>query len=161
MSSPSIPRSALRDPVIFLATGFGSGLMRPAPGTWGTIAAVPFVFIFGLLPLQVAVAVVAVAALIGIWLCGEACERLGVEDHGGIVWDEMVGLWVTLVWFRFDALTVLLGVVLFRIFDIAKPWPISWADETLHGGFGVMFDDLIAGICAGLVLWALVSLLPV
>ena len=92
MSSPPIPPSALRDPVIFLATGFGSGLMRPAPGTWGTIVGVPFLFGLDLLPLPVAIGVVAVAALTGVWICGEACKRLGVEDHGGIVWDEMVGL---------------------------------------------------------------------
>ena len=161
MSSPPIPPSALRDPVIFLATGFGSGLMRPAPGTWGTIVGVPFVFGLGLLPLPVAIGVVAVAALMGVWICGEACKRLGVEDHGGIVWDEMVGLWVALVWLPADWLTVLLGVVFFRLFDIAKPWPISWADRVLHGGFGVMLDDLIAGVFSFIVVWGLLSLLPV
>lgn len=160
MSSPPIPPSALRDPVIFLAAGFGSGLIRPAPGTWGTVAGVPFVFGLALLPLPVAIGIVVLAALVGIWLCGEACERLGVEDHGGIVWDEMVGLWVALVLLPADWLTVLLGFAFFRLFDIAKPWPISWADRTLHGGLGVMLDDLIAGVFAGLVVWALLPWLP-
>jgi len=150
-SVPGIPVSALRDPVVFLATGCGAGLLRPAPGTWGTLAALPLAYGLSLLPLPVSALLIGVAALGGIWLCGLAGDRLGVKDHGGIVWDEWVGLWIALAAFPFDWITVVVGFSAFRLFDIVKPWPVSWADSQLEGGLGVMLDDVIAGVFAAVV----------
>ena len=131
MSAPPIPPSALRDPAVFVATGFGIGLLRPAPGTWGS--ALGLLIAVGLvqLPLLAAVAVVAVAALAGVPLCTAAGRRLGVSDHGGIVWDEFVGVWVAVVALPPGIVTFVLAFLLFRLFDIAKPWPVSWADRAL------------------------------
>lgn len=157
MATPPIPVSALRDPWVFVATGFGAGLIRPAPGTWGTVAGLPFVWGLALLPLPVSVALVVLAAVVGVPICGRAGERLGMKDHGGIVWDEMVGIWLTLVLLPFDWVTVLVGFAAFRAFDILKPWPVSWADREVDGGLGVMLDDLIAGVLAGVATFVLVS----
>ena len=143
-----IPVAALADPVILLATGLGSGLLRPAPGTWGTLAGLPALLLFAQLPLPVSASLVLAAGLAGIALCGAAGRRLGVADHGGIVWDEWVGVWLALVWFPVEPVTVLVGFVAFRVLDIAKPWPISWADARLKGGLGVMLDDILAGLLA-------------
>lgn len=149
-SSAPIPPRLLRDPVVLLATGFGSGLIRPAPGTWGTLAAVPLAL--GLLHLSpwVAAGLILLAALAGIAICGHAGRRIGVADHGGIVWDEFVGYWIAVVPLARGWHDLLAGFVLFRLFDIAKPWPVSWADRSLPGGLGVMADDLIAGCYAAL-----------
>lgn len=163
MAAPPIPASALRDPWVFVATGFGAGLLRPAPGTWGTLAGVPFAWGLSLLPLPASLGLIALAAAVGVPICGRAGDRLGVKDHGGIVWDEMVGLWVTLALLPFDGQTLLLGIVAFRAFDILKPWPVSWADREVGGGLGVMLDDLIAGVLAAGSTFAaleLVALLP-
>ncbi|HSG89050.1 MAG TPA: phosphatidylglycerophosphatase A [Pseudomonadales bacterium] len=153
--TPRIPLAALRDPVILLATGFGAGLLRPAPGTWGTLVGIPLAWVLSLLTLPIAAALLASLAILGIGLCGAAGRRLGVSDHGGIVWDEIVGLCVALLLLPFDAVTVVLAFLTFRLFDIVKPWPISWADRSLPGGVGVMVDDLIAGVFAGLATYGL------
>ena len=154
MAAP-IPLRALRDPVLLLATGFGSGLLRPAPGTWGTLAGLPLVWLLAQLATVPALLVLAGLALVGVPLCDAAGRRLGVSDHGGIVWDEIVGLALTLVLLPLDPLTLLLGFLAFRLFDIVKPWPVSWADRSLPGGLGVMVDDLIAGLFAGALTFAL------
>jgi len=85
------------------------------------------------------------AFIFGIWVCGRAGDDLGVHDHGGIVWDEFVGFWVTMIAVPAGWQWIVAGFLLFRLFDIWKPWPISWADQKVSGGFGVMLDDLIAG----------------
>ena len=90
--------------------------------------------------------------MIGIWLCGRTSKDLGVHDHGGIVWDEFVGYWITMFMAPAGAVWMLVGFALFRVLDIAKPWPIRWADEKVEGGLGIMLDDVIAGILACLCL---------
>lgn len=160
MSAPPIPPAALRDPFVFFATGFGAGLLRPAPGTWGSALGLPFAWALSLLPLAPRLALVLAAAVIGVWICGRAAERLGVEDHGGIVWDEMVGIWFALALLPVDWYSALLAFAFFRLFDIAKPWPVSWADREIGGGLGVMVDDLIAGILAGAATFAVLRFLP-
>ena len=142
----------LRSPVLFLAFGFGSGLAKKAPGTFGTVAAIPLWWGMQFLSAPMYLAVVAVAFVFGCYLCGAASRKLGVHDHGGIVWDEFVGYWITMFLAPAGWLWALYGFVLFRIFDIAKPQPIGWADRRLHGGLGIMLDDILAGIYAALVL---------
>ena len=138
----------LSNPMAFLAFGFGSGLAPKAPGTAGTIAALPFFFLLQGLPLYTYLGAVLVATLLGIYICGQASKWLGVHDHGGIVWDEFVGMWITMIALPLSWPWLLAGFVLFRFFDMLKPWPISLADKHIHGGFGIMVDDILAGIAA-------------
>ncbi|WP_299941397.1 phosphatidylglycerophosphatase A [uncultured Microbulbifer sp.] len=150
IQNPSFSR-LLRDPVLLLAFGFGSGLAPRAPGTFGTLAAIPFWWLMqGLSPAGY-LGIVVVSALLGCYLCGAAAKKLGVHDHGGIVWDEMVGYWLTMWLAPQGWLWALYGFVLFRLFDIAKPAPVRWADRQVQGGIGIMLDDILAAIYAGLV----------
>jgi len=137
-------RIALTTPDGLLAFGFGSGLSPFAPGTAGSAVAVPLALPLTWLALPAALAVIAIAFVFGIWLCGRVGRRLGVHDHSGIVWDEFVSLWLVLVCIPADWAWWLGGFVLFRVFDAAKPWPIGWLDRRVHGGLGVMLDDLLA-----------------
>lgn len=154
-----IPPQMLRNPTHLLSLGFGSGLAPKAPGTFGTFAAIPFWFLLQLLPASSYIAVVVLAFLLGIYLCGETAKALGVHDHGGIVWDEFVGLWIALFLLPPGWLWLLLGVGLFRLFDIWKPWPIRVLDARVHGGLGIMIDDVLAGFYAFLVVQLLFVLL--
>jgi phosphatidylglycerophosphatase A len=132
----------------FLAFGFGSGLARKAPGTCGTLAAVPLYLLLVFLPPIHYGIVLLVSTVLGVWLCGTVSRDLRVHDHGGIVWDEIVGYWLTMFLVPFTWYWALAGFLLFRLFDIWKPWPIRWCDKNVHGGFGIMLDDVIAGVCA-------------
>ncbi|MFT5004058.1 MAG: phosphatidylglycerophosphatase A, partial [Flavobacteriales bacterium] len=128
--------------------GFGSGLAPKAPGTFGTLAAVLVFFLMsGLTPLVYGL-LVLVVCISGIYICGKAASDVGVHDHGAIVWDEFAGFFITMFMVPVSWQSVLVGFILFRIFDIAKPWPISIADKKLTGGFGIMFDDVLAGLFA-------------
>jgi phosphatidylglycerophosphatase A len=146
------PRPDLCNPVHLLAFGFGSGLAPKAPGTFGTLAAVPFLLLLAPLPLTLYLAAVVLCFGIGIRLCEETSRDLGVHDHGGIVWDEFVGLFITFIAVPINGVSLLLGFALFRLFDILKPWPIGWLDRRVPGGLGIMLDDLLAGVYAWLVL---------
>lgn len=146
----------LRHPVDLLALGFGSGLLPRAPGTAGTLAAIPLYLVMQSLALTVYVPLVAVLFLLGIPICAHTAKRLGVHDHPGIVWDEIVGYLVTMTFAPTGWLWVLAGFLLFRFFDVLKPWPIRWLDRRVGGGFGIMVDDLLAGIAAAAVLQLLV-----
>jgi phosphatidylglycerophosphatase A len=138
----------LTNPIHFLALGFGSGLAPKAPGTFGTLAAVLLFFLMsGLTPLVYGL-LVLVVCISGIYICGKAASDVGVHDHGAIVWDEFAGFFITMFMVPVSWQSVLVGFILFRIFDIAKPWPISIADKKLTGGFGIMFDDVLAGLFA-------------
>ncbi len=142
----------LRNPAHLLSFGFGSGLAPKAPGTFGTLAAVPFYWLLSGLSLPLYLALTALAALLGIWLCGYTARRLGEHDHPSIVWDEFVGYFITMIAAPAGWQWPVLGFVLFRLFDILKPWPIRWIDRHVHGGFGIMLDDVLAGVMAWLVL---------
>lgn len=148
----------LKHPIHILATGFYSGLIKPAPGTWGTLAAA-LIYLFALskLPLTTFYYLTAVSAIIGIYICGKTAKDCGTHDHGSIVWDEFAGLWLTLALISYFVLEThvhpiwqALAFVLFRVFDIAKPFPISFLDKRLSGGLGIMLDDLIAGVFAAI-----------
>jgi len=138
----------LANPIQFLALGFGSGLAPKAPGTFGTLAAVPLFLLFSdLSPLFYGLLVLLVC-ITGVYICGKAADDVGVHDHGAIVWDEFAGFFITMFMIPVSWQSVLVGFALFRLFDIAKPWPISIADKKLTGGFGIMFDDILAGLLA-------------
>ena len=144
----------LRQPVHLLALGFGVGLVPLAPGTAATAAAGLAGWWLMPLPLPARAALVAVLALAGIWICGESSRRLEARDHPAVVWDEIVGfLAVTLV-LPAQPLWWAAAFVLFRLFDIAKPWPVGYLDRRVGGGLGIMLDDLAA---AGLAVACLVS----
>lgn len=142
----------LRDPVHVLAFGFGSGLSAIAPGTVGTLAAVPLYLMLQVLPLWAYLLSTLLVILLGIAICGISARRLGVHDHPGIVWDEFAGFFVTMIAAPAGWVWILIGFVLFRFFDVLKPWPIGWLDRRLHGGLGIMLDDVLAGIYALIVL---------
>jgi phosphatidylglycerophosphatase A len=145
-------RTVLKDPVNFLAFGFGSGLAPFAPGTFGSIPGLVLFWLtldFGpYVQLGVAVALV----LAGIWICGESARRIGVHDHGGIVWDEIAGMYLTLFVAPVTLWGFALAFVLFRVMDIVKPWPIRDLDHRIHGGLGIMLDDLLAALYAASLL---------
>lgn len=144
----------------FLAFGFGSGLAPKAPGTWGTLAALPFLFLWQLLPWPAYLLLLLLSFLLGVYVCESATRKLGVHDHGGIVWDEFVGLWLTFFMVDLSWQSVAIGFVLFRIFDILKPFPIKWLDKKVKGGFGIMIDDVLAGVFAGVFLHILMHYIP-
>ncbi len=143
---------ALKTPSGFLAFGFGSGLAPVAPGTFGTLMAIPLYLLMAPLPWLIYLVLTAIAFVVGVFLCDRARHLLGVHDHGGIVWDEFVGLWITLFLVPNEWPWLLAGFLLFRFFDIVKPFPIKWLDKKVKGGFGIMIDDVIAGLFAWAIL---------
>ncbi len=145
---PPISPTLLRDPGHLLALGFGSGLAPRAPGTFGTLVAVPVYLLCAQLPLVIYLSVVVAAFVLGVYLCGRTARALDVHDHPGIVWDEVVGYLLTMAWAPSGWLWVVLGFICFRLFDILKPWPISVLDRSVHGGLGIMIDDALAGVLA-------------
>jgi phosphatidylglycerophosphatase A len=138
----------LTHPVHCLAFGFGSGLAPKAPGTVGTLLAVPIYLVFAQVSLPVYALIVVAAFIAGIYLCGKTANDLGVPDHPGIVWDEFVGFWITMFAAPAGGWWLLIGFGLFRLFDIWKPWPIRVLDKKLKTGLGIMLDDVLAGIYA-------------
>ena len=148
-----------RDPVHFFALGFGSGCAPQAPGTFGTLAALPLYLLMQPLPLWIYTAITVAGFILGVWICGRTAQDLGVHDHPAIVWDEVVGYWLTMLAAPPGWLWMVLGFLLFRFFDILKPWPIRAADRHISGGLGIMFDDVLAAVFAWLVLRALIYLI--
>lgn len=144
----------IKDPVLFLAFGFGSGLAKKMPGTLGTLAAIPLYLGLQLANDWIYLAVTLISIIAGIAICDQAANKLKVHDYGGIVWDEIAGFLITMCWLPFSWQNLLAGFALFRLFDIVKPWPIRWLDKHVSGGFGIMLDDVAAGIFAALVLRA-------
>ena len=141
----------LRSPTLMLAFGFGSGLSPKAPGTMGSLVAIPLWLLLYQLPVSLYWLVVLAAAVLGIFLCGRAAQKLEVHDHSGIVWDEFVGLWIAMGFLSPSLGSIICGFVLFRFFDIVKPWPIGWLDKNMQGGMGIMIDDIVAGIFAACI----------
>ena len=133
-------------PAGFLAFGFGSGLSPFAPGTAGTLVAIPFTFLLKSLGTTGFWIALVLLFLLGVKLCTHVSQKLGVHDHGGIVWDEMVGYWLAVAFVPLDWQWLLAAFLLFRFFDIFKPWPIRQIDKKISGGFGIMVDDVVAGL---------------
>lgn len=147
------------DPVHFLAFGFGSGLSPKAPGTAGSVVGLVLYILLAGLSDVVFISITLFLFLAGVWICGESSKKLGVHDHGGIVWDEIVGMLIALFHAPLSIPWLVCGFILFRFFDIVKPWPIKWLDKKVKGGFGIMIDDVLAGIFAFIVLQLLILLM--
>lgn len=153
--SASTAKFNILNPIHFLALGFGSGLVPKAPGTFGTLAAIPVFLLASLLSNLNFLLLVIVMSFAGIYICGKAAEDAGVHDHGAIVWDEIVGFMITMFMIPISLSSLVIGFALFRFFDILKPWPISFLDKNCHGGLGIMLDDIAAGVAA----WACMMLI--
>lgn len=148
----------LKNPIHLFAVGFGSGLLKPAPGTWGSLLGLIFAIclwkltastlFFGLLTL--------ISFILGIFLCEKTSHDLGVHDDGRIVWDEMVAIWLMFTFLpEYNWLYYALVFVTFRLFDILKPYPIRYVDQHLQGGLGIMFDDILAALYALLAIYVI------
>lgn len=150
----------MTNPIHFLAFGFGSGLAPFAPGTFGTLIAIPLYLLMLNLSFSMYLLLVAIVCIIGVWICDKSSKMLGVHDHSGIVWDEFAGFFITMLAAPAGWIWIVAGFALFRLFDIWKPWPISWLDKKVEGGLGIMVDDIVAGIyaliCLQLIHFALV-----
>ena len=141
---------SMRDPAVLIATGFGSGRMAPAPGTWGSVAA----WLIGLcMPKTLLLAGIVLATLAGLWAVRRMEQKSGLHDAGMIVIDEWAGVWIAMLFATPAMPSLLLALLAFRFFDILKPWPIGWLDKNVSGAAGVMVDDLLAGLFAGLCVW--------
>jgi phosphatidylglycerophosphatase A len=148
-----LSRSAWSDPAVLLVTGFGSGFLKPAPGTWGSLVAlVLWWLLLADLGLPLQLLVLAGTVVTGTWFTHRVGVRYGVHDDPAIVVDEFAGLWLALLAAPATPAAALSGFLLFRAFDIAKPWPVGWADRRVSGATGVMLDDLLAGGLAAVVL---------
>src|SRR5690606_14554917 len=152
-------RPSLRDPVQWLATGFGAGLAPRAPGTAGTVVALVPAWLMLDLPLALRGAIVAVLFVVGIFVCGASARKVATHDHPSIVFDEIVGFLVATLVLTDGVLWLVPAFLLFRLFDIWKPWPIRDLDHRIAGGLGIMLDDLMAGVYAAVCLEALRLLL--
>jgi phosphatidylglycerophosphatase A len=148
-----------RHPAVLLATWFGAGLLPVSPGSWGALAALPVAWaircLWGVPGLAIAA---AVAFALGWWAAATVARASGLADPGAIVIDEVAAQWLMLLAAPLDLPAWAVGFLLFRLFDICKPWPIGWADRRIHGGFGIMLDDLLAAGYAVLVLSVLLAI---
>lgn len=155
-------RFLLSHPAHFLSLGFGAGLFPRAPGTAGTVVAIPlYLLLAGTESVLIYAIVTLLIIVIGVWICGYTERELGSHDHSSIVWDEIAGFLITMFMAPLAWWSVLAGFLLFRLFDIVKPYPVSWFDTHLQGGFGTMIDDVMAGVYAWFVLQVLLYLLVV
>ena len=154
-----VPASLLLNPIHLLSLGLGSGLSPKMPGTMGTVVAVGLYLLMPAVDWKIYLGIVITSLLVGIFLCDYTAKALNVHDHPGIVWDEIVGYFITMFMVPKSWLWILVGFVLFRLFDIWKPWPISIADKRLKGGLGIMLDDVIAGLFALIIIQIILYLL--
>lgn len=144
----TLPQFNLRKWQHFIALGFGSGLAPVAPGTVGTLVAMPLVWLIMLGGLYWHIGFIVAGSVLGVYVCGKASADIHQPDHASIVWDEFIGFAITMFLVPPGWLTLLLGFALFRLFDILKPWPIRWFDQKVHNGLGIMLDDMLAGVAA-------------
>lgn len=140
------------NPIHWLSLGFGTGLAPKAPGTFGTLVGIPFVYLTTQLTWQWQLIILIAASLIGIFLCQYTAKAMGEHDHPSIVWDEIVGYGFAMLALPFELTWLIAAFILFRLFDIWKPGPIGWADKKLTGGTGIMMDDVLAGILTTAIL---------
>jgi phosphatidylglycerophosphatase A len=159
MTNRLTAREVFSNPIHFLAYGFGSGLSPKAPGTVGALVGIIVYLLLLSVPRWIYLLITLVLFLIGIFICGYSARKLGVDDPGAVNWDEVVGYLATMAFAPHGWLWVLLGFALFRFFDILKPWPIRWFDRNVHGGLGIMLDDVMAAIPAAAILYIVMLIL--
>ncbi len=157
---PATVADLLHSPANFFAFGFGTGLPPVASGTFGTLPGVLICALIGGLSIPVFLVIVVIAFVLGVWFCDSATRYLKTHDHGAIVWDEIVGMMVTMIAVPVSAGTLIAGFFLFRFFDVWKPGPVRWVDDNIHGGLGIMVDDVAAGLLACVALHLLVYFVP-
>jgi phosphatidylglycerophosphatase A len=149
-NNKSLPKNLVRmvftDWRYFIGFGFGSGLLPKIPGTWGSLAAIPFVCLLKLCPLWVYWSLTLIYFFLGAWLSEILSKKLGIHDYGGVNCDEILGMLVLMAPFELSVLNVIVGFILFRIFDILKPFPVGWIDKHIDGGIGMMLDDVAAAL---------------
>lgn len=144
----SLPDNIWQNPLYFIAFGFGSGAIPFAPGTFGTLLAIPFYLLLRPLPPSAYIIFVIVFIIFTSWLSDRISREINIHDHPGMCIDEFAGFFVTMICAPSGFIWIILGVILFRLFDIWKPWPIRLLDEKVHGGFGMIIDDVVAGLFA-------------
>lgn len=130
----------------FIAVGFGLGHLPKAPGTWGTLGGVILYLVLLPFSLPIYVTVTLLALVFGCWLCEKVAKQMNVYDHASVVWDEIVGYCIAMIGAPKTILSIIIGFILFRLFDIMKPWPIRWVDTHVKSGIGMMLDDVLAGL---------------
>jgi phosphatidylglycerophosphatase A len=151
-SIPPVPKAVWRNPLYFIGFGLGAGTIPVAPGTFGTLVAIPFYWLCRNLSLSHYLGLVVCLIIFSSWLSDYLSKKLHTHDHPGMCIDEFVGFFVTMINAPIGWGWVILGFVLFRIFDIWKPWPIRWLDEHVHGGFGMVLDDVAAGLVSMVII---------
>ena len=151
----SVKDKVFSRPDYFLAFGLGSGLSPKAPGTVGSLVGLLLFIPLLHLPVVAQIAIIAGGFAFGCWICDRVANDMSIKDPGGIVWDEFVGMWIVMLWLPAGWVWLVVAFLLFRVFDILKPWPVSLADRALKGGLGIMVDDVLAGLYALGVLQAM------
>lgn len=155
MNAIKLSNRVWQDPSYFVAFGFGSGLIPIAPGTWGTLAAIPVYLLWAHSHWAIYLTFTIAAFFLGVVVCEKISKELGVHDYSGIVWDEVVGYLLTMFLAPVNIYWIAIGFLLFRLFDIWKPEPIRYIDQHVQGGLGIMLDDVLAAVPA----WAILQLL--
>lgn len=152
------PISIFKNPIHFIACGFGVGAIPYAPGTFGTLLSIPLYLILVQLPVTLYVLITGVLVLLGIPLCQITNRDFGTEDHPAAVWDEFASFPIVMIGIPFTWYYLLIGFILFRFFDIFKPSVIGWLDRNIHGGLGAMLDDVAAAMCSLMILQLIIHL---
>ena len=152
VSNQNISKKVWQEPAFFIAFGFGSGLMPKAPGTWGTLAAIPIYLLIANTGWYFYLIATIAAFVLGVFVSNIVSRELGEHDYQGIVWDEVVGFLLTMFLAPPGLIWIIAGFILFRIFDIWKPQPIRWVDKRVYGGWGIMLDDVLAAIPAWIIM---------
>lgn len=155
MNAMKLSSKVWQNPMYFIAFGFGSGLMPIAPGTWGTLAAMPIYLLLAHTSWEIYLTLTCAAFFLGVFICDKISSELGVHDYSGIVWDEVVGYLLTMFLAPVNIWWMIIGFFLFRLFDIWKPQPIGLIDARVKGGLGIMLDDVLAAVPA----WTILQLL--
>lgn len=145
---PPVPSSLWTNPLHFIAFGFGSGALPVAPGTFGTLIAIPFYLAVAPLSMTLYMAFLLLTITMSVLICDRVSKDTQTQDHQGMCLDEIIGFFVTMTGVPAQSTWIIAGFLLFRLFDIWKPWPINWIDKNIHGGFGMILDDILAGIAA-------------
>jgi len=160
MTTKTFPASIWRNPIHFIASGFGVGALPWIPGTWGTLLAIPIYLALEAMLNPLGYLLVLIGLIImGVWATGVTAKACGDTDPGFIVWDEIVGFLLAMFLAPNDWSWIWSAFILFRVFDILKPWPIKWIETKFTGGYGIVFDDLMAGLYVWIILQVVILFL--